>query len=197
MGSSKILRQLGFDLYTTEEQILNTLKKLSLGGRKFEPPELIERIQYRLPLPLDVEVVDHLPKAETHRGLAQTQSYGGIQYQAAERRMKLVYLADMGQMEREDVLLHEAAHIIRRHAIPVNRKVGHSGSHIQFVRPPGVTNPFRCWLSLQPFERKQAEARELIRFYEQDAMISAKHLWLASRNGLDVYRRDEKLLGMC
>ncbi len=196
-GLVNLRQRFGLSQYATEEQMLNALKKLGLGGRKFEPMELIGRIQHELPLPLDVEPVEELSDPDIRREFARTRSYGGVQYVPSQGRMRLVYLSNMDQMEIEDVLLHEAAHIIRRHAIPVGSSASEDSSQVPFVRPPGVTNLLRRFQGVDEFSREKPKARELIRFYEHDATIGAKHLWLAAKNGLDVYRRDEKLLGLC
>lgn len=182
--------------YASEGQMLNELKKLSLGGCQFSSFELVERIRQKMPMPLDMGPVDSVGTA-LHRGLARTQSYGGVQFDEGCERLRVSYLAGMDELQTDDVLIHESAHLMRRHAIPVRSRTEDGMEYVRFLRPPAMNLMWRGLRSrLESFEITRAEARNLIRFYERDAIIAANHLWLASKYGPDVYRRDEKLLGL-
>lgn len=176
--------------------MLNELKKLSLGGSTFASFELVERIKNALPIPLRIGPVESVGTA-LHRGLARTQSYGGLQFDEACAGLRLLYLSGMNGPQTDDVLVHEAAHLLRRHAIPVDSTVKSGVEYVRFVRPPGVSlMPRFLPPRLKSFELSRDQARQLVRFYERDAMIAANHLWLASQHGLAVYQREEKLLGL-
>lgn len=178
----------------TEDEVLQALGRLGLGGKHFDHLELHGAIQEYMDLEIRLELIRDDHCALVGREIRRRKIQAALVYIDETDYVTIQIPATTCPVEWKDLLYHELSHLLGHHPLPYRRK-GRKPGEVSFWHPPRLLCRRRPPLDLEECSRDPGLRHALIRWCETEADSWTEHLRSIAAYGRRIYLREEFLLG--